>query len=59
MSDRSFAKIGFQIQEFSESQQVDWSLTRNMVPKVTKKNGERMLTQFVKLIGFMEAKRRK
>lgn len=44
MSDKSFAKIRFQTQEFSESQQVDWSLTRNMVPKVKKKNGEHMLT---------------
>lgn len=57
MSDRSFAKITFQTQEFSESQQVDWSLTRNMVPKVTKKNGEHMLIKFVKFVGFKETKR--
>jgi len=56
MSDRSFAKITFQTQEFSESQQVDWSLTRNMVPKVTKKNGEHILIKFVKFVGFKETK---
>jgi hypothetical protein len=57
MSDRSFAKIRFQTKEFSEPQQVDWSLTRNMVPKVTKKNGEHMLIKLVKLVGFKETKR--